>query len=255
MTREGLAGYAVDFNGSSSYLQYGAVPATSDATSNCTTYMSVIAHIVPDSATDTRYIITQNIFSGESYSTEKFYLRLNASNQVEAKVSFASDGAVTLTSGAIVDTDGYTPSVIILTVDTTAREGNVKLYVNGKLEDQTGVVDSTGTSDNWKTGTAIYTGNSNIRVGNHVLYDTAGFDGRIEEVVIYKDLIYPVDLAKGSYTLTKPLKEIGTGGKRLSYNAVLFVKDYHNIRGDKPEHVAKSRAVSFSKSSPAVTGA
>ena len=255
MTREGLAGYAVDFNGTNSYLQYGATPATADVTSNCTTNMSVIAHIVPDSgATDTRYILTQNIYSGGSYSTEKFYLRLNASNQVEAKVSYSASGAVTLTSGAIVPADGYTPSVIILTVDTTAREGNVKLYVNGKLEDQTGLVDATGTSDNWKTDATIHTGNSNIRVGGHQLYDTASFDGRIEEVVIYKDLIYPVEVKNGKYTLTKPLKELNTNGKRLSYNCVLFVKDYHNIRGKKPEEVARTEPLTFSKSAPAVTG-
>ena len=255
MTREGLAGYAVDFNGgTNSYLQYGASPATSDATPNCTTNMSVIAHIVPDSATDTRYIISQNIFSGGSYSTEKFYLRLNASNQVEAKVSYSASGAVTLTSGAIVPTDGYTPSVIILTVDTTAREGNVKLYVNGKLEDQTGLVDATGTSDNWKTDATIHTGNSNIRVGGHQLYDTASFDGRIEEVVIYKDLIYPIDVKKGEYTLTKPLKEVNSSGKRQSYNSVLFIKDYHNIRGKRPEDVARTEPLTFSKSAPAVTG-
>ncbi len=255
ITREGLAGYAVDFNGgTNSHLQYGATPATSDVTPNCTSEMSIVVHIVPDSATDTRYILSQNIFVGESYNTDKFYLRLNSSNQVEAKVSYAADAAITLTSGATVPTDGYTPSVIILTVDTKAREGNVKLYVNGKLEDQTGVASSSGSSDNWKLDTNIHTGNSNIRVGGHQLYDTDSFDGRIEEVVLYKDLIHPVDLPKGNYTLTRPYKELTTNGKRQTYNAVLFVKDYHNIRGEKPFEVAKSHSVSFAKSAPAVTG-
>ena len=109
-------------------------------------------------------------------------------------------------------------------------------------------------SDNWKTDATIHTGNSNIRVGGHQLYDTASFDGRIEEVVIYKDLIYPVDVKKGEYTLTKPLKEVNSSGKRQSYNSVLFIKDYHNIRGKRPEDVARTEPLTFSKSAPAVTG-
>ena len=247
MTREGLAGYAVDFNGGTSYLRYGT--GSADPTANCTTYMSVVAHIVPDSGSDNRYIISQ-----EGTDVEKFYIRLNSSNQVEARVWYSDDGYVDLTSGAIVPTDGYTPSVIILTADTTAREGNIKLYVNGKMEDQTGLVDATGTTDNWKTSTTLNSGNGYLYVGNSGAAQTHAFDGRIEEIVVYKDLIYPVDVKGGKYTLTKPLKELNTNGKRQAYSCVLFVKDYHNIRGKKPEDVARTESLTFSKSSPAVTG-
>ena len=57
------------------------------------------------------------------------------------------------------------------------------------------------------------------------------------------------------YTLTKPFKELNSKGKRQSYSSVLFIKDYHNIRGKKPEDVAKSESLTISKSTPAVTGA
>ena len=268
MTREGLAGYAVDFNGTNSYLRYGVTPDITlpaaeqiqpDPTPNCTTYMSVIAHCVPDSgATDNRYIISQ-----EGALAEKFYIRLNSTNQVEARVWYSANGYVDLSSGAIVASDGETPAVIILTVDTTVMEGNVKLYVNGKLEDQTGLVDSSGTVNNWKINTALHSLGAESLSGGYLMIGNSGsassntsdaFDGKIEEIVIYKDLIYPVDVKSGKYTLTKPLKEITSSGRRLSYNAVLFIKDYHNIRGTKPEDVARTEQLTFSKSGPAVIG-
>jgi hypothetical protein len=256
MTREGLAGYAVDFNGTNSYILYGS--GSVDPTANCTTYMSIVAHIIPDSgASDNRYIIAQ-----EATDAEKFFIRLNSTNQVEARVWYSDTGYVDLTSGAVIATDGETPTVIILTVDTTARLANVKLYVNSKLEDQTGLVDSTGTSNNWKTdsvinsgdGSYLVIGNSAIETPNDWQNRVSAFDGKIEEIVIYKDLIYPVDVQSGEYVLTKPLKELSSTGKRLSHNAVLFIKDYHNIRGEKYEDVARTEQISFTKSTPAVTG-
>jgi len=256
MTREGLAGYAVDFNGTNSYILYGS--GSVDPTANCTTYMSIVAHIIPDSgASDNRYIIAQ-----EATDAEKFFIRLNSTNQVEARVWYSDTGYVDLTSGAVIATDGETPTVIILTVDTTARLANVKLYVNSKLEDQTGLVDSTGTSNNWKTdsvinsgdGSYLVIGNSAIETPNDWQNRVSAFDGKIEEIVIYKDLIYPVDVQSGEYVLTKPLKELSSTGKRLSHNAVLFIKDYHNIRGEKYEDVARTEQIAFTKSTPAVTG-
>ena len=50
------------------------------------------------------------------------------------------------------------------------------------------------------------------------------------------------------------LKEVNSSGKRQSYNSVLFIKDYHNIRGKRPEDVARTEPLTFSKSAPAVTG-
>ena len=46
--------------------------------------------------------------------------------------------------------------------------------------------------------------------------------------------------------LDKPLKEI-SGGVPISYNARLFVKDYHNIRGSTTSEVAASSPTSYRK--------
>ena len=71
----------------------------------------------------------------DARTREKFHLRLNASNEVEARVHW--DGGsdyVDLSSSSII-ADGQTPTSVILTVDTALKSGNVKLYINGKLED------------------------------------------------------------------------------------------------------------------------
>ena len=91
----------------------------------------------------------------------------------------------------------------------------------------------------------------NYNSGNRVV---GGFSGKIEEVVVYNKVIYPVDPALGEFTLTKPLPEVSYDrnfnvSSPLTWNAKLFVKDYHNIRGRSPEEVAQSPNISWAKTS------
>ena len=216
--------------------------------------MSVVLHIIPDSASDTRYLISQNIYdenNGDSYGTDKFYLRLNSSNQIEAMVSFSTTGFVSLTSSSIIPTNSDIPTNVILTVDTSLKAANVKLFINGKLEDQSGLSTTAGGTNNWKKNTPIYGGNSVIRFGNHLLYDTAGYDGKMEEIVIYKKCIYPVNPTVGRFLLTKPLSELGSSSiaSGQPYVAKLFIKDYHNIRGKLPTEVCSPPQISWRKAS------
>jgi hypothetical protein len=248
---EGLTGYALNFDGNDDYVECNTGHGN-DPTSLCTTEMSVVLHIIPDSASDTRYLISQNIYdenNGDSYGTDKFYLRLNSSNQIEAMVSFSTTEFVSLTSSSILPTDGEIPTNIILTADTTLKSGNVKLFVNGKLEDQSGLSTTAGGTNNWKKNTPIYGGNSVIRFGNHLLYDTAGYDGKMEEIVIYKKCIYPLNPSEGRFLFTKPMEELGTSSiaSSKSYTAKLFIKDYHNIRGKINTEVSSSSQISWRK--------
>ena len=73
------------------------------------------------------------------------------------------------------------------------------------------------------------------------------FDGKIEEVVYYPLTIYPVNPADGSFIWTKPVADIDSDGKSVSYFARLFVKDYHNIRGTTRKEVAMSKALTIHK--------
>ena len=244
---EGLAGNALNFDGNDDYIECNT-GAGSDPTADCTTEMSVIAHIVPDSASDQRYIVSQSHVNDK----EKFHLRLNTSNQVEARVHFAAGANyIELTSSSIIVVDGEVPTNIILTVDTTLKSGNVKLYINGKLEDQTGLRTTAGGTNNWKTGQNINGGNSELYIGYRPYAGSSGFDGKIEEVVVYKKCIYPIVPTDDKFLLDKPISELNSSSysSPKSYIAKLFIKDYHNIRGSTIEDVATSSAVSWRKAS------
>ena len=243
---EGLAGYSLNFDGNDDYVECNNSPS-SDPTGTCTTEMSVVAHIIPDSASDQRYIVAQSSRS----NLEKFHIRLNTSNKVEARVHFgAGANYVDLTSASIINTDGETPTNIILTVDTTLMSGNVKLFINGKLEDMTGVALATGTTNNWDLGTNIHGGNSEIYIGNSASSGTNGFDGKIEEIVIYDKCIYPIVPADGNFIFDKPISELQSGeslASSKSHVARLIIKDYHNIRGSSSSEVTISPQLSWRK--------
>jgi hypothetical protein len=243
---EGLAGHCLNFDGTTNYVECNTA-ASSDPTSECTTEMSVVVHIVPDSASDQRYIVSQSHVNGK----EKFHLRLNTSNQVEARVHFAAGANyIELTGSSILPANGEIPTNIILTVDTTLKSGNAKLFINGKLEDQTGVALAVGTGNNWQIGQNINGGNSALYIGNRPYSGDSGFDGKIEEVAVYKKCIYPVTPSDGKFLFTKPLSELVTAqtvAQSKSNTAKLFIKDYHNIRGETTADVTSTSLISWRK--------
>lgn len=192
---EGLAGHSLRFDGSDDYVAFGTSGST-DPTITCTTEMSIVAHIIPDAdiAAHNNYVVSQLISGGE-----KFAIYVNASKQVVADVYWSDSGKVQLTSSSIITADGETPTNIILTVDTTLKSGNVKLYINGRLEDMTGQALETGTVNNWDLSSGIgavfkYSGSLASQlfvIGSLITSGTSSslsFDGKIEEVVVYKNV-------------------------------------------------------------------
>ena len=252
---EGLGGYSLNFDGTNDYIRCGTpntninTAATNDATATATSEMSIIAHIIPDSgASDDRYIVSQEETNGR-----KFSINLNSSNQIVAKVYRTDSDYVSLTSSSVVPTDGEIPTNVILTVDTTLMAGNIKLFVNGKLEDISGAALDTGTTNNWQKGATMQSANGYVVIGNSshssVTLDRA-FDGKIEEVVIYDKCIYPIFATDIDFLFTKPLSELVSGqslAQSKSNTAKLFIKDYHNIRGSSENEVASSSQVSWRK--------
>ena len=74
------------------------------------------------------------------------------------------------------------------------------------------------------------------------------FNGKIEEIVIYNRIVYPVVPTKGSYILDRPLFETDANSTSpVERTARLFIKDYHNIRGKTTEEVAASSQISYQK--------
>jgi hypothetical protein len=201
--------------------------------------MSVVVHVIPDAdiAGSTNWIIKQDY---------KVKIWMTSAGIVNAQVFSDTSVYVQLSSNASVAVDGETPSCIILTFDKHLKSGNVKLYIDGKLRDQSGLKTAAGPGaggDNWAHGADINSTTSEFRLGND---STNCFEGRIEEVVVYKKCIYPVSPSDKTFVLTKPLSEIENASSKI-YTARLFMKDYHNIRGGSTSDVATSGSASWGK--------
>ena len=234
---EGLAGNCLRFDGNDK-VEYDDSDSTTLA--DLTTNASWVAHIVPD----TTHTGVTNIIDSAQCD-----IKFNGTDQtvpasITATVYHDTSENVTLTSPTIAF-DGETPTNIIVTFDNTLKHGNVKLFIDGKLVDQSGLLKSSAMSSddtNWQAGENLRASGNPFRVGSA----SSGFKGKIEEVVVYKSTIYPVVPSDGSFVLTKPLEELFEGASK-SYSARLFMKDYHNIRGGSSTDVATSPTVSFRK--------
>jgi len=246
----GLAGYSKYFNGSSEYVKFGHAAISTKPTNK----MAVVAHFIPDNTpSGDEYVIFKEDGSGSSVAARlEFAIYINSSGQVGAKVVSGST-THSLLSSSIIPTDGDIPTCVILTVDGTLKSQNIKLFVNGDLEDTTGVRKTAGADAYWQTGATVgASGVSNNDLYIGCAYDGSSranyFDGRIEEIVIYNEPIYPVSPNLKSFILDKPFKEQNNGAIR-PITARLFFKDYHNIRGKTTSEVAASSMVSFAKPS------
>ena len=75
-----------------------------------------------------------------------------------------------------------------------------------------------------------------------------GFQGKIEEVILYPYEVYVPDKA-GEYILnTRTLDDfsaVGTTGKEKNYTGRLFAFDFTNVRGKSPEAVGTSSQVQW----------
>jgi len=183
-------------------------------------------------------------FTGGADGSKKFKPNLNSSNEVVARVYRTDNSYVELTSSAI-PVDGATPTCVILTVDTLLKAGNIKLFIDGALVDQSGLRLAGATTNNWQTGSTMQSDDSFVILGNKVEAGES-FAGRLEEIVIYKKCIYPVVPTDSEYIFRKPLREISNGSP-LSHIGRLFIKDYHNIRGSTSDEIASSSPVSWRK--------
>ena len=247
---DGLAGFTKDFDGTNDYLTFSDFTPPKDE-------MTIIAHITPDNGSGTRTILSK--WNDGSDTLNDYELELNSNHKV--KFNCLANGGSTMTgiTGPVIPTDGVTPTVIMATVDTNAARANLKLYYNGKLVQQSQTASSgAATSTQWEGGGTISGVDADVEDDSGILYVGANanasgtradfFNGKIEEIVIYNRIIYPVVPTKGSYILDRPLYETdGNFSSPVEYTARLFIKDYHNIRGKTTEEVAASSQISYQK--------
>ena len=168
-------------------------------------------------------------------------------SQIDVRVYGGTGSDYVELKSSAIPVNGETPTAIIVTFDKNLKAGNCKLFIDGRLEDQSGVAKSdmdSGANNNWASPDNAYVTGVPFRVG----HDTNAFDGRIEEVVVYNKCLYPIVPSDGSFVFSKPIKEISNSSP-IAHTARLFVKDYHNIRGSTSIEVASSSPVSWRKSS------
>jgi hypothetical protein len=264
---DGLAGHTKMFNADlNTGLSFAtAQVSTGEARGNGNRF-SILCHVTPDTSTLTgdHYILYQK----GSVNNDVDYcwtIYLNSSGNIVASMQGRTVGAAnptnvatTLTSSSVIPRDNETPTSICLTLDNEIEAQNVKLYINGVLEASTGLLRAaanTNTTTQWakdciiEGGGTSHTGLDKLYIGCNSDAGANGFNGKIEEIVAYEDVIYPVNPKDGEYIFTKNNKEFEPGAlpTPLSYVARLFVKDYHNIRGTSTSDVATSAPVSFRK--------
>ena len=245
-TREGLAGWSKDFNGTDNYLKFANNVNFATKPSD---EMTIVIHAIPDAAQGAQ----ANLLAKHtgSLGVVDYEIYIDTYEKVNAKIKTSSSVTILhLKSNTILPRDGQNPVSIILTFDNNLKGGNMKLFIDGKLEDQSGLMDSTGTANRLKRGDTIAQGSGDLYLGASSTDGGTGrtyfYDGKIEEVVIYNKCLYPVNPKDGQFKLTKPLREVENGSP-VSYQGRLFIKDYHNIRGNRTLDVASSSPVSFAK--------
>jgi hypothetical protein len=248
-----------------------------------TNEMSVVVHVSPDAyaddASNPLYIAAFTEASDQSLVNDPAAWGIYLDNEGHVNV-FVTAGPpsaayyvnpnhyeiylkhIELKSSSKLNIDG-TPTSIIVTVDSHLNHGNVKLYINGSLEDQSGLrlpsASLTAGTDvnNWPSKDTGLGGEAIWHDTNTNYYLTIGakssnnddtgyhsFKGKIEEFVWYDKCIYPVSPKDGKMVLTKPLEELMSSSLNSSsqtYNARLFV------RGKTSGEVAASSQISFKK--------
>ena len=294
---DGIAGWAYDFKKTNEGDIPGDALALTRTVGNKwtgvttqfvvpTTHMSFIAHITPaaDSQVDdiTKEMHEQYLDTFFQYGSAGFQADATApfevsldrtTGQVIARIKSEHNKVHELTSTSSIPMDGVTPTCVIVTLDASISYGNLKLFINGKLEDLTGKSNTfvnnpnNVTTNNWVRNAGLGPGNSGeMSIGGFSKYEeiynrasTRKFDrfaGKIEEVVWYPITIYPINPQSGETTIDKPFTEYKSDDDTTSttLTARLFVKDYHNIRGKTNKHIGMSPAVHIRKSVPVLDG-
>ena len=220
---------------------------------------SILLHFTCDDISVNRYLVSKY---------QEYDIYVGTDGLLHAKLWPASGTAVELQSSTYINTDGQTPTCVIVTFEEGIANGNVKLFLNGKVEDQTGKKTEEGSANNWKNGQKLkrtYSGayenmaaapltigaEGSARADSAIVEKRSySHSGTIEEVVLYDTVLYPVVPVVGEKIGLKPFKELTSNSDIATGQTVgarLFLKDYHNIRGTTILDVASSSMISIQK--------
>ena len=206
-------------------------------------------------------------------SDEKMICYLDSSGLVNVWCKILNQNEwLKLQSITAIPKDGTTPTHIGVTFDKDLPRGNLKLYINGKLESFTGDKATVGTSIQLQSdangqggepldlqgndliidlmgrvvGSYSNTSGSNMGPSNEV---ADGMFGRMEEFSVLPYCTYFVNPSDGEFPIEKPFKELNdtSDATPIGHFAKIFLYDYHNIRGDTSDELQQTNNISWRK--------
>ena len=238
---------------------------------------SWVFHVSPDPNTDENiaYIYDSDHMSLYWQKTGSFTIGgVSHNTGTEGRyVAVFYDEGTQLTSGGstrvvavstpTIEADGETFHSIIITFDKELKESNIKMYMNGEMVSATGqniangtletAIDDDNIFDRWPAETDLFIDVEDVFIGNSHA-KTNAFMGKMNEIVVYNKVIYPISPGANTFVLKEPRQEVESDGYTgvltgaRSYTARLFMKDYHNVIGSTVREVATSAPVQFRKS-------
>jgi len=149
-----------------------------------------------------------------------------------------TDGAIAgpmttyLRSKTAIDWDGEQPLAIGVTFNKTLPRDNMKLYLNGHLEDTTGT--------DWTQNTVVGASGTTMRKKPLI---GLNMHGLLEEITLYEKELYFPENPNQFVLNTTHLPDVSGSGilnPENIYQSRLFLVDHHNIRGSSPRLVARS---------------
>ena len=158
-------------------------------------------------------------------------------------VPTAADGSIAgplttyLRSKTAVDWDGQQPLFVAVTFNKRLPRDNMKLYVNGRLEDTSGT--------DWVQNTVV--GASGTTMRKKPLMGL-NMHGLLEEIIVYeKEMYFPPEPNEFILDTTwlPDVSGASSSNPENVYQARLFAIDHHNIRGNSPREVARTNTAQW----------
>lgn len=150
------------------------------------------------------------------------------------------NSTVYLRSKTGIDWDGEQPLAMAVTFNKKLPRDNLKLYINGHLEDTSGT--------EWIQNTVV--GASGTTMRKKPLLGL-NMHGLLEEIILYEKEMYFPQNANSFILDSTYLPDISGANVPVTqdpenvYQSRLFLMDHHNIRGSSPRDVARSNTTEW----------
>ena len=220
---EGLAGFCASYNTSGGNDGYSVIHHSSNTSVSGTNY-TVVLHAIPGDAADSNFLFSYGSGSAVGGGMD---VALDGAGKIRVRHS-----GTYLTGTSIVIADNQTPvSVVVIHRNESSDGKDLKLYVNGSLEDYYG-----GTLAN-------ITASANTAIGGQDGQAGYMFQGKIEEVIVYNHAAWVPESTDEFIMSTTDLPY--DAARSNVYQAKLYGFDYHNIRGRSDTQVASTNQISW----------